>query len=54
MATKKTTTKKAEPKKDTVTYKGQEYTVLERGDNRICITDGLIHFWVKAKDVEAD
>ena len=43
--TKKTTKK--------VTYKGQKYTVLEQTDDRIMLTDGLIHFWVKASDVEA-
>lgn len=54
MATKKTTTKKAEPKQEKVLYRDKEYTVLERGEQRVCLTDGLIHFWVRAKDVEAD
>ena len=53
MATKKTT-KKAEPKKQTAIYKGQKYTVLEQNEHRICLTDGTIHFWVKADCVEAD
>lgn len=39
--------------KKTVTYKGKKYTVLEKTDDRYKLTDGLIHFWVKAKDVEA-
>ena len=43
--TKKTTKK--------VTYKGQKYTVLDRTDDKVMLTDGQIHFWVKAKDVEA-
>ena len=50
MATKKTT-KKA--KKDTVTYKGQEYELIEESGNMVKLTDGLIHFWVKKKDVTA-
>ena len=39
--------------KKTVTYKGQKYTVLDRTEDKVMLTDGLIHFWVKAKDVEA-
>lgn len=46
---KKTETKK---KKDIVTYRGQDYTVLEREPDKLKLTDGLIHFWAKAKDVE--
>ena len=52
MATKKKETKK-KTKKDTVTYKGQEYEVMERQPDRLKLTDGVIHFWVKAKDVTA-
>lgn len=51
MATKKATKK---TQKDTVKYKGQKYTVLEKNEKRVCLTDGLIHFWVRAEDVEAD
>lgn len=52
-ATKSATTKKtAKPKAETVVYKEQKYTVLERNDRKVCLTDGTIHFWVKACDVE--
>ena len=54
--TTKKTTKKAAPKKpatDTATYKGLTYMVLERTDDKYLLTDGAIHFWVKAKDVTA-
>jgi len=65
MATTKKTETKAKPKQgtrkprakkeqaDRVTYKGQTFTVLDRTDNRVMLTDGLIHFWVWAKDVQA-
>lgn len=56
-ATKKTTkkaTKKASPAKTTATYKGQTFEVLERTDRMVKLTDGLIHFWAKASDVDAD
>ena len=43
--------KKTTKKTDKVTYKGTEYEVLERLPDRLELTDGLIHFWVKAKDV---
>ena len=43
----------AKQTKKTVTYKGQKYTVLDRTEDKVMLTDGLIHFWVKAKDVEA-
>lgn len=60
MATKKTetatnsaTTKKAaKPKTETVVYKDQKYTVLDHNDHKVCLTDGTIHFWVKATDVQ--
>ena len=55
MATKKTDTKTAtteKPKKVTATYKGKEYTVLDRNEHKVCLTDGMIHFWVKANDVQ--
>lgn len=47
MAEKKT------KKPSKVTYKGQKYEVLDRTEDRVMLTDGLIHFWVKAKDVTA-
>lgn len=61
-ATKKTTTKKAAPKKetetaakkapDTVLYKGKEFFVVEKTETAYKLTDGVIHFFAKAKDVE--
>lgn len=42
------------PKKKTVTYKDQMYTVLEKTEDKYKLTDGIIHFWVKAKDVRED
>lgn len=64
MATKKTEApekkpaakKKAAPKKQkaTVMYRGQEFTVLEKDENTYKLTDGVIHFYARAKDVEAD
>lgn len=56
MATKKTETKKktdAKKKTDKVTYNGQTYTVLDRTETKLMLTDGLIHFWVKADRVKA-
>ena len=48
-------TKKAKPKKvDAVIYKGRTYEVLERTDDRLMLTDGLIHFWAKVSDIDAD
>ena len=56
MATKNTETKpKAttkKPKAEAVTYRGRKYTVLERTDHKVKLTDGTIHFWVKADNVE--
>lgn len=55
MAEKKTTKKSTKTKKtNVVTYKGQKYTLLEEGNGKVKLTDGTIHFWVKAKDVTAD
>lgn len=60
MTTKKTETKttrkpraKKTEQKEQATYKGQVYIVLDRTDNRVMLTDGLIHFWVWEKDVQA-
>ena len=50
MAEKKTTTKKKSDKVF-VTYKGARYEALEKLEDRYKLTDGLIHFYVKAKDV---
>lgn len=52
MDEKKTTAKK--PKKNTVTYKGKQFTVLEKNERSMKLTNGSIHFWVRADRVEAD
>ncbi len=49
MAEKKTTKKTT--KKNTVTYKGKKYEVLEQNETKTKLTDGIIHFWVKTSDV---
>ena len=49
MAKKKTEDKK--PAK--VTYKKQKYTVMEEQGDKLKLTDGIIHFWVKKDNVEA-
>ena len=52
----KKVTKKAKPKKpaETVIYKGRNYEVMDKTDHKYQLTDGTIHFWVKASDVDAD
>ncbi len=52
MAEKKTTKKKT-TKKNKVMFKEKEYEVLEQNENKVKLTDGSIHFWVKADDVSA-
>ena len=42
---KKKTTKK-------VTYRDKKFTVMEEVNGRLKLTDGIIHFWVKADKVE--
>ena len=42
---KKKTTKK-------VTYRDNKFTVMEEVNGRLKLTDGIIHFWVKADKVE--
>ena len=39
------------PRKQTVLYKDGKYEVLERTDTKVCITDGVIHFWVNAQNI---
>lgn len=51
-ATKKPAAKKTAKKIDKVIYRDREYIVLERNEDKVNLTDGLIHFWAKAKDVE--
>ena len=52
-STKKTTRKPKATKPSNVMaeYRGATYEVLEQNEQRICLTDGTIHFWAKAKDV---
>ena len=47
MAEKKTT-----KKTNKVTYKDKKFTVMEEVNGRLKLTDGIIHFWVKADKVE--
>lgn len=47
MAEKKTTKKTKK-----VTYKNKKFTVMEEVNGRLKLTDGIIHFWVKADKVE--
>jgi RNA binding exosome subunit len=42
---KKKTTKK-------VTYRDKKFTIMEEVNGRLKLTDGIIHFWVKADKVE--
>ena len=45
----------AEKKKKTikkVTYKDKKFAVMEEVNGRLKLTDGIIHFWVKADKVE--
>lgn len=48
--TNKTTTKK--PKKFSAIYRGRKYDIIEQNEYKVCLTDGTIHFWARAKDVE--
>lgn len=52
--TKKPAAEKTAKKIDKVTYRDREYIVLERNEDKVKLTDGLIHFWAKAKDVEGN
>ena len=51
---KKTTKKAKATKAEAVTYKGKTFEVLERTGDKVKLTDGVIHFWAKASDVDAD
>ena len=48
MAEKKTTKKTSKK----VTYRDKKFTVMEEVNGRLKLTDGIIHFWVKADKVE--
>lgn len=48
MAEKKTTKKTTKK----VTYRDKKFTVMEETNGRLKLTDGIIHFWVKADKVE--
>lgn len=54
MSETKVTKKKAEPKakKNECLYRGMKYKVMEENDDKLKLTDGIIHFWVKKADVE--
>ena len=54
MATKKTEPKKKTASKNIGIYRDEKYTILDRTEDKVMLTDGLIHFWVKAEDVKAD
>lgn len=45
------TEKKTTKNKTKATYKGKAYKILEQNENKTKLTDGVIHFWVKTKDV---
>ena len=47
----KKTTRKPKADKQTATFKGRTFDVLEVSDNAVCLTDGTIHFWARRKDV---
>ena len=51
MAEKKPT-KKTTKKTKKVTYKDKKFAVMEEVNGRLKLTDGIIHFWVKADKVE--
>ena len=48
MAEKKTTKKTTKK----VTYRDKKFTIMEEVNGRLKLTDGIIHFWVKADKVE--
>lgn len=50
MAAKKET--KKTKKTNTATYKNQKYTILEEANGKVKLTDGTIHFWVRADSIE--
>lgn len=56
MATKKTETKKAAPKKtvQTVTYNGKKWTVMEKNELTYKLTDGTIHVFAPVRNVVED
>ncbi len=52
---KKTTQRKTTKKKNKAPwciYNGKEYTILEEQENKVKLTDGVIHFWVKKEKVD--
>lgn len=51
MAAKKET-KTVTKRTKKVTYKEQKYTLLEEANGKCKLTDGTIHFWVRAEQVE--
>ena len=53
-ATRKTTRAKAKKAENPamVTYRGNKYTLLDEVYGKCKLTDGTIHFWVRAEEVE--
>lgn len=48
---KKTTTRKPKADKQTATFKGRTFEVLEEREHALKLTDGTIHFWARRRDV---
>ena len=48
---KKTTTRKPKEEKQTATFKGRTFDVIDVGEHAVCLTDGTIHFFARRKDV---
>ena len=49
--TTKKTTRKPKADKQTATFKGRTFEVLEESEHAVCLTDGTIHFWARRRDV---
>lgn len=48
---KKTTTRKPKADKQTATFKGRTFDVIEEREHAVMLTDGTIHFWARRRDV---
>lgn len=49
---RKTTARKPKTESQTAEYKGNTYEVLDQNENAVMLTDGIIHFWARRKDVK--
>ena len=49
---KKEPTKEPKAKKNECLYRGLKYKVIEETEDKLKLTDGIIHFWAKKADVE--